>query len=124
MARPSKYTEDIPARLEDMMRQGYSIQEVCLELGICKQTLYNWTQEHPELLDAKKNGEWFSEGWWMKAGREALKDRDFNYTGWYMNMKNRFGWSDKQAIEHSGASITITVDKDAKKGLDELTGNE
>jgi hypothetical protein len=36
-------------------------------------------------------------------------------------LKN-MGWEDKQGIEHSGATITITVDKEAKKGLDEITG--
>jgi hypothetical protein len=91
------------------MKQGASIEEICLELDVCKQTLYNWFDEHPEFLDSKKRGESFSQGWWMKNGRLNLDNRDFNYTGWYMNMKNRFGWRDKTDIDHTSKGQVLTA---------------
>ena len=99
MARPTKYKPEHCDRIIALMKEGASIEEICLELDICKQTIYNWFDNHPELLDAKKKGEDFSKGWWMKQGRTNLKDKEFNYTGWYMNMKNRFGWADKQQTD-------------------------
>ena len=42
------------------------------------------------------------EAWWTEKGRSKLEDPKFNHVLWYMQMKNRFKWRDRQEVEHSG----------------------
>jgi transposase len=102
VGRPSKYNPDFCNTVIDEMAQGSSIEELQLVLNVHKDTIYEWMKEYSDFSDAVKRGIALSEGWWRTEGRKALRERDFNYTGWYMNMRNRFGWSDKTDVNHSG----------------------
>jgi hypothetical protein len=61
-----------------------------------------WVKEEEEFSETIKVGKMLSEAWWSSQGRTNLKSKEFNYVGWYMNMKNRFGWKDKTETELSG----------------------
>ena len=100
--RPTKYDPSMCEIVVTLMAEGASRVEVCAELGICYETFQTYQEDHPEFSEAVKKGVQLCQAWWEREGRTNLKNKDFSYTGWYMNMKNRFKWTDRQEVEHSG----------------------
>lgn len=54
-----------------------------------------WLKDEPEFSQTIKTGKLLAESWWSKKGRTNLENKEFSFTGWYMNMKNRYGWKDR-----------------------------
>ena len=85
--------------LEEMMREGASQIEVMAEIDITEDTFYRWKKENKEFSESVARGKLLSQAWWERMGRVNLENTKFNYRGWYMNMKNRFQWTDKIDIQ-------------------------
>lgn len=75
-----------------------------------------WMDQEPIFWETIKKGRMLSQAWWEVNGRKNLKTKEFNYTGWYMNMKNRFGWADKTENKNENK---VNVKIDASKYTDE-----
>jgi len=108
--RPTKYDKKFCKTVVELMKDGCSITEVAAEIGITKETIYRWKERYQEFSDAINVGTQLSEAWWERQGRLGLwadsnqATKKINYNGWYMNMRNRFGWRDKTEtdLNHSG----------------------
>lgn len=122
--RPTDYRVEHCDKVIELMKDGASKAEVCLELDCSFQTFLTWQSKHPEFLEAVKRGLHLSKGKWEQMGRKAAfgQVEGFNATAWIFNMKNRFGkmddlgdrWSDKQEVEHSGEVVTFNMDFGSK----------
>jgi hypothetical protein len=128
--RPSIYSPDMLPVILELMEQGASKVEVCAAIGICNDTLIEWckptgTYYNKAFSETVKKGEQLSQAWWEKNGRKNLENPKFNYTGWYMNMKNRFKWADKQEIgfgDDGLESVNITFNRVKKQGTEDKEG--
>lgn len=98
------------------MAEGASLVEIKGVLGISNDLHTRWIKEEPEYSETIKKGMGLCNVWWERIGRINLTNREFNYVGWYMNMKNRFGWADKQEISgKDGEKLEIVIVEDKKK---------
>jgi hypothetical protein len=119
VGRPTKYKPEMCDTVIQLMGEGASHIEVMAEIGIWEDTFYRWKRENKEFSEAIKKGEQLSAAWWERKGRVNLENGQFNYTGWYMNMKNRHGWADKKEVKNTG-DLTINV----STGIDRAPGDD
>ena len=101
--RPKKTVSSFPIGwkegLIELGSKGASKLEMQDYLGITDETMTRMATRDQEFSGALKNALVKSQVWWEKHGRIQLENKGFNFVGWYMNMKNRFGWKDKQEFE-------------------------
>ena len=95
----SDLREDWKDAIIELSTEGASIVELAVLLNISRDTFYALSDREPEFFDTVKKSKELCEAWWKRKGRTELDNKDFSYTGWYMNMKNRFGWADKKEIK-------------------------
>lgn len=93
---PETYAQDII----DIYMDGGSDVEVrayiIKKLGYSSVYLfYKWLEDSDEFSEIVNAGRELSLAWWENTGRTSLDRKYFNYNGWYMNMKNRYKWTDR-----------------------------
>lgn len=119
--RPKIKLDDLPEGWRDFVidlyRDGASDVEIRAELDITEGTFYRLLSEEDEFFQTIKRGRLLSQLWWERNGRINLHSTTFNSTLWYMNMKNRFGWRDKQEIsgdDKSPLAFTLKIGEGGK----------
>jgi len=114
MGRPSKFKMDMCKQVIEFMKTGMSKFEIGLELNLSQDTINRWGKNNKNFSEAIKKGVDFSQGWWEREARLNIGNKNFNAVLWYMNMRNRFGWSDNAGLE-GDKDISITLNYDPKK---------
>jgi hypothetical protein len=101
--RPLMTVKDLPKdweeRIISLSKQGASIVELAVDLDICRNTFYALSERDEHFMNTVKRCKQYCEAWWLSKGRTELDNKEFSYTGWYMNMKNRFNWADKKEVK-------------------------
>jgi len=98
VGRPSAMTDRVLDKLETAFKMGCTDVEACLHAGICRQTLYEYQQEHPEFIDSKE--EWKQTPILNARTKvvEAVKE-DTKAAQWYLERKKADEFSAKQEVQ-------------------------
>ena len=115
--RPTKYQKKFCKIILEKMQKGDSVVSCCAELGIAKDTFYNWVKEHTEFSDAYRIGMALAEKYWEEIGKlgifglevESAGKKGRVHPGMYsFFMKNRFKWTDRieQVIDADVTSVS------------------
>lgn len=104
VGRPSKYDPAYCDLLQSHFAEGYSFESFGGVVGVSKQTLYTWCEQHPEFLDAKKTYETASQLEWEKRLKVLATSGEGNATAIIFGLKNRASdsWRDVKATEITG----------------------
>lgn len=78
LGRPTKYHEDMPGKVLEMMSDGWSVNAVCTELKITPDTFFRWCREYEEFSYAYKMGRSAKARWYENEGRQNLNTKDYN----------------------------------------------
>ncbi len=86
------------------------------EIGINKDTLYEWESVHPEFSDALTRAMALSQQWWEDKGQSGLDANVFNGGVWSKSMAARFpeDWRDNS---------TVNLNHNLGSALDQLNAN-
>ena len=99
------------------MSKGFSFESFGAVAKTSKDTLYEWVKKYPEFADAKNEATSFCRMFWERLGVAAIISRSEHQGGskslnsavWIFNMKNRFGWRDKQPDEVAEATVHVNL---------------
>ena len=112
------HENDLPKGWQEIIlklsSKGYSDVEIrahlCLLSGkFDHNTWYALKNNNEEFIETLEKAKLLCEAWWEKKGRENLfhsKSDVFETACWFINMKNRFKWTDKTEVL---ANVTFNV---------------
>jgi len=130
--RPSLYKPEYDSKIIEVMKEGASLVEFCAEIGVTRETAYEWARVHPSFSDAFTRARLLCQAWWERQGRQHLEDtsefdyeskistqKKFNDRLWNKNMACRFrdDWTDKTEVEstvHVDDGLTLVLNTQKK----------
>lgn len=104
LGRPTEYRPEFCARVLELGKEGASVVEMAADLGVHRDSLYEWEKVHSDFSDAFTHARQHSQAWWERQGRVNLLTQGFNASLWSKNMGCRFkgDWTEKTQQEISG----------------------
>lgn len=107
--RPTLWTPTLGEEILQLMSQGLSLAAAAAELGIHRQRVYEWVEQHPDFSDTVKLA--MAKRQLFLERRLLSADAGPVVTSTIFALKNAGAedWRERQEVEHSGAVTFQTV---------------
>lgn len=105
MARKSDYKPEFCNTVVELGKQGKSIAQMACQIGVHRDSLYEWAKQHEEFSDAFTRGTQESLAYWEQMGQEGAEGkREVNAPLWSRSMAARFpkDYTERKATELTG----------------------
>lgn len=116
--QPTKYRPEMCEAVLAHLSDGFSLTSACGEIGIVKQTAYNYADEYPEFLDAISIGRSIGMALWEKRLTVQAIENPGNTAAIIFAMKNLYqdDWRDKVETENK-TTLSVSDDMAALMGI-------
>jgi hypothetical protein len=106
MGRPTGYRSEYCERVIELGAAGKSKAQMAAILGVCRQTLDNWTKAEPDFLDAITRARDLALAWWEDKAQDNLLTSGFQTPLWSRSMAARFpdDYTERKQTELTGAN--------------------
>jgi len=110
MARPTKMTDEVIAKLRQAFLYGSNDKEAYHYAEISHETFYNYIEKHPEFREQITS--WQDEPI-LKARKKVVDniDKDTNTAKWYLERKRKSEFAQRQELTgDEGAAINVIIE--------------
>ena len=115
--RVTRCTPELPLRLVDALKAGYTRRNACALVGISHQTLYNWLDRGAEgeqpFADFRMSilsGEAKAASEAVDEIRKAGRDGDWRASAWFLARRFPEAWSERHQVTHEGGETPIKTE--------------
>ena len=88
-------TQDWAGVVKWAYSEGASDVEIKVMLRVSNDLWDRLLRDEQKFSETIAQGRQMAEAWWVRTGRTELKNKDFSYQGFRINMANRFDWREK-----------------------------
>ncbi|MGV4799108.1 hypothetical protein ACSMEB_08435 [Stenotrophomonas maltophilia] len=125
VGRPSEYRPEYCAKVMELGREGKSVVQMACAIDVVRDTLYQWSKDHPEFSDAFTRARQLSQDWWETQAQCGLTADRFNASLWSRSMAARFpeDYQERKGIELTGSNggpveVSVEVKKIVVAGVE------
>lgn len=106
-------TNEAPSKLDQCLalyQEGAGDVEIADNLGMTLKQFRDLCETNEPFRHFVERGSTVAQAWWWRQGRTNLKNKNFLHGMWAFNMKNRYGWAEKNDTTTTG-ELDLSVDQ-------------